>query len=183
MAERNSLFISRALLQHDHQKLRKNMDDFNHEMPDITMQWRRLGQVGVMMVQSGEYEALTRMPRSQLKKRPVKQVANELNATPLKEYGRMAVPLKTARFLGHNTARYVHVGFSIDPRELQEEREEITQVLDTMNQVPGNWRHEFQPFLSIATLEGVMADKEVLDSFQDIMPKKVTLYNPQARIG
>lgn len=183
MSEYNSLFVKRSLLQVEHAGLRQHMERLNTQIPDVTLQWRRLGEVSVMLVQSGEYEALTQVPRSRLRTRPVRQVVKDLNDTILQGRERTLLPLQATKFLAHNTAEYVHVGFAINPDELVGERQEITAQLDRMNRAPGDWRHQFHPFLSIATLNRLSATDEVRDAFQTIMPETVTLYGAKAQAG
>src|SRR5687768_1116215 len=183
MSEHNSLFVKRSLLQVEHAGLRGHMERLNMQIPDVTLQWRRLGEVSVMLVQSGEYEALTQVPRSRLRTRPARQVAKDLNDTLLKGRERTVLPLQRTAFLAHNTAEYVHIGFALSPEELVGERQEITSQLDRMNRAPGDWRHQFHPFLSVATLNRLSATEEVHAAFQAIMPETVTLYGAKAQAG
>lgn len=159
------------------------MDELNHGLPDVTLQWRRLGEAGIMLVQSGEYTALTQVPRSRLRNRPARQVAKELNDTFLNDYTRTEVPLNAVKFLGNATGSYVYVGFSVDPATLTNESDAIKAKLDTMNRAPGDWRFDFQPFISLATLNRLAADEHVLNAFQTIMPDSVALHKPLAHVG
>lgn len=182
--ERKLLFISRSVLQKDQKDLRDHMDHLNHTMPDITLQWRALGQVGIMMVQSHEYEALTQTHRSRLRNQRVDQVAHQFNNGFLQGYERTVATLDAATFLGNRKRDYSHVGFWLAPQssgELERERTEITAALDRANGTPGEWRDTFRAYLSLATIPKIMADDKVLTAFQDIMPESVTLYEPLAR--
>lgn len=183
MVQPNSLFISRTFLPSEHRGVREHMRAFNLSMQDVTLQWRHLGEAGVMLVQSGEYQSLTQVPRSKLARQRPAQVAKTLNEGVLQDSERISVPLSAAAFLGNKTGQYVHIGFSIDPAELTEERDVITAALDTLNRAPGDWRHEFSPYISIATLNRNEADERVLQAFASIMPEAVTLYGARAAVG
>lgn len=152
-------------------------------MPGVTLQWRRLGQAGVMLVQSGEYQDLTRQPRGRLAARPVRQVVAALNDGILAGKERRTVPLKSAAFLENKGEPYVHIGYVIEPEHLISDREEVTAELDRMNRVPGDWRFAFQPYISLATLDANFADGTVLGAFQAMMPPGATLHGARAQAG
>ena len=59
----------------------------------------------------------------------------------------------------------------------------MTAILDHKNRALGDWHHDFNPFISLATLDRVAADNTVLEAFQAIMPEAVTLWGAQARVG
>jgi hypothetical protein len=172
--------INRQLLPAEQQQLRTYMSEINR-MGDLGIKWRRLGEASVTLIERGEYQRMTEMSGAVLSQNNAANVAQILDKaikSKLAGQGDRLTPkpkIYDVKFLGSN--RFLSIAYMLDSEKLEQERQEITTTLDRLNRVNGYWR-EYEPHVTIATIERLSASDDVLQAFYDISPDDITLLAP-----
>jgi len=167
--------INRPLLPSEHHELRTHMPEINR-LGDLGVKWRRFGEVGLMLVEPGEYQRIIEMKGAELAGIDATAIAatisSDVSPNLSTQKGRLTARIYDVRFL--DTGRYPSIAYMLDSTALEQERAGVTAVLDHMNHKNGNWP-EFEPHLSVATIEPWGKSDNVLQAFYDISPEEVTL--------
>jgi hypothetical protein len=175
------LVIRRQLVPSVHQKLRQHIPEMNHAMPELQIKWRRFGEVGVSLVERGEYQQAIEKPDSMLRQATAQRVETTINqkiVPIMPSEGTVIYPtVRGISFLGNG--RFVSIAYILEPQPITDERQRFTQLLDKMNGVNSHWG-DFIPHVSVATVDKINADQRILDAFQSITPNTLALYPARA---
>jgi len=167
--------VKRPLLQLDHQQLRTHIPEANR-LGDLSIKWHRFGEAALTYIERGQYQRAVQKQSGKLQTMSVQAIENKLNkeVLPAMPHGneRITVPVVDVQFMGYG--RYTSIAYMLDSDTLSKQWRHMTMSLDRLNGVNSDWE-EFEPHVSVATIEHSNESTEVLDAFYDFAPDEFTL--------
>jgi hypothetical protein len=147
-----------------------------NRLGDLSIKWHKLGEAGVTIIERGLYQRAANKERGRLGAMATSEVVAKLNTEilPAMPHGndRLNPSVVDVDFMGEGT--YVSIAYIFDCPQLTEQWSYITDQLDRLNGVNSGWG-DFEPHLSIATIEAINAEDAILNKFWEFAPKHATL--------
>lgn len=176
MSSPNALITAqRKILPIEHQQLRQHMPAINR-LGDLGIKWRRLGETGVTVIERGIYQRAAKKAAGQLALFKTTEILEEINSALIPTIGsasdRLSTEVTTVDYFGED--RFVSIGYVVENGALEREQSQLTIWLDQKNGVNSDWG-DFDPHVSIATIDANNATDAILDAFWNIHPASITL--------
>jgi len=173
--------VKRSLLQIEHQRLRAHIPETNR-LGDLSIKWHRFGEAALTYIERGQYQRAAQKQYGKLQTNDIATIENKLNheVLPAMPHGndRITAPVVDVKFMGYG--RYSSIAYMLDSDALIEQWRHLTSSLDSLNGVNSEW-DDFEPHVSIATIESINESVEVLDTFYNFSPENFTLLKAVAK--